>query len=63
MRKKIFENKNNLCQQCFSKNRRKTERPEVEILKKQVEELGFVGTGKLYNVSDNAVRKWMGLKK
>lgn len=41
--------------------RRKVERPSLEILLKNVEELGYRGTGKLYNVSDNAIRKWINL--
>jgi len=34
-------------------------RPSVEILIAQVKELGYAGTGRLYNVSDNAIRKWI----
>ena len=40
-------------------NSRKVERPDVEILKQQIEEFGFVGTGKIYGVSDNSIRKWL----
>lgn len=38
---------------------RKQERPNYDILKKQVEEMGYVRTSKIYNVSDNAIRKWL----
>lgn len=38
---------------------RKVERPDVETLKQQIEEFGFVGTGKIYGVSDNSIRKWL----
>jgi integrase len=38
---------------------RKVERPDHQILCKDVDELGYVGTGKKYGVSDNAIRKWM----
>lgn len=34
-------------------------RPTLEQLLVDTEELGFVGTGRKYGVSDNAVRKWI----
>ncbi len=37
---------------------RKVERPEYETLCKEIMSLGYVGTGKKYGVSDNAIRKW-----
>ncbi len=43
------------------KNRKVKERPNLETLSKQVEENGFLGTGKIYNVSDNTIRKWIRL--
>lgn len=49
----------NICIKCAAKKRRKVERPDIEVLKKQIGELGFVGTGRLYGVSDNAIRKWI----
>lgn len=39
-------------------NRRVKERPTLEVLKHEIEEYGYVGTGKKYGVSDNAIRKW-----
>jgi len=39
--------------------RKVKERPTLEVLLQQVEEFGFVGTGKIYSVSDNAIRKWL----
>lgn len=39
--------------------RRKVQRPPYETLLLEVKELGFVGTGKKYNVSDNSIRKWI----
>lgn len=39
--------------------RRKVNRPDMETILKQVNELGYVQTGKLYGVSDNAIRKWL----
>ncbi len=38
---------------------RKVERPEYKILCRDVEKLGFVGTGKKYGVSDNTIRNWI----
>lgn len=37
---------------------RKVERPPYEQLKTEIRKLGYVGTGKKYGVSDNAIRKW-----
>ena len=40
------------------KNSRKIERPPYEQLMKEIDELGYKGTGRKYNVSDNSIRKW-----
>lgn len=40
-------------------NKRKAERPTKEILITQIKELGYVGTAKLYNVSNNSIKKWL----
>lgn len=45
------------------RNRRIVERPSYDILVKEIDEFGYVGTGKKYGVSDNAVRKWIKLYK
>ena len=37
---------------------RKINRPDYETLCKDIKKLGYVGTGKKYGVSDNAIRKW-----
>lgn len=37
---------------------RKVIRPPYEQLLNEIKELGYVGTGKKYGVSDNAIRKW-----
>lgn len=55
------------CESCRKRNGqsyprywlRKVVRPSKNILIEEVERLGFVGTGKKYGVSDNAVRKWI----
>lgn len=38
---------------------RRVERPPWEQLLREVEELGWLGTGRKYGVSDNAIRKWV----
>ncbi len=40
-------------------NIRKVERPSLETLKESVQKIGYVNTGKIYNVSDNCIRKWI----
>jgi Zn finger protein HypA/HybF involved in hydrogenase expression len=47
------------CIICSAKKQRKVERPSREILIIDIENLGYVGTGKKYGVSDNAIRKWL----
>ena len=37
---------------------RKVKRPGYEVLCQEILNLGYVGTGKKYGVSDNAIRKW-----
>ncbi|UGO46293.1 HNH endonuclease [Bacillus phage vB_BanS_Chewbecca] len=48
-----------LCRVCSKKNRRKVERPSIEILIEQIKEYGYAGTGRIYGVSDNTIRKWI----
>lgn len=38
---------------------RKQVRPPLSVLLKQIKEMGYPKTGKLYNVSENAIRKWI----
>lgn len=49
----------NKCNSCEKKDRRKVERPEYDTLLKDINELGYSGTGRKYGVSDNAIRKWI----
>jgi len=53
--------KSKLCRECYNltKNRKVVDRPSPEILVEDIRELGYCGTGRKYNVSDNAIRKWM----
>lgn len=50
---------NNLCNKCSKENQRKVERPPVKVLLQQIKEFGYCGTGRIYGVSDNAIRKWL----
>lgn len=49
------------CLECYKKDskNRKVERPSYVVLLKDITELGYSGTGRKYNVSDNSIRKWI----
>ena len=47
-----------LCVECARKASRLVERPDRQTLKKLIREKPFVQIGLMYNVSDNAIRKW-----
>lgn len=51
--------KNQLCRSCWHLSTRKVERPPRQQLLDEVKEMGFLGTGRKYGVSDNAIRKWL----
>ena len=51
--------KTNLCKPCQSTSSRKSQRPPYEQLKKEIKETSFCAVGRKYNVSDNAIRKWL----
>lgn len=51
--------KSGLCFKCSCEEKRKVKRPPLNVLKEQIEEFGYVGTAKIYGVSDNAIRKWL----
>jgi Zn finger protein HypA/HybF involved in hydrogenase expression len=52
------------CVDCHGKGKRKVDpRPSLDILKQQVSDVGYRATGRIYGVSDGAIRKWLGLKK
>ena len=46
-----------------NKNRRYVERPPYEQLIDEINDLGYLGTGRKYGVSDNAIRKWKNIMK
>ena len=41
------------------RNRRRVERPPYDELLREIDEFGYLGVGRLYGVSDNAIRKWV----
>lgn len=47
------------CNSRINVKLRKVERPSFKELLNEVVELGYVGTGKKYGVSDNTIRKWL----
>lgn len=54
------KNKSLLCIKCSNHNNRKIkERPDINILIEDIKNLGYCGTGRKYNVSDNSIRKWI----
>lgn len=55
----IKDKRSKKCLKCYSLKQRKVERPSYDKLIKEIEELTYVGVGKKYNVSDNAIRKWI----
>ena len=48
----------NLCENCYKISRRVCERPSREELKSLIRTTSFTQIGKIYGVSDNAIRKW-----
>jgi len=56
---RVILKSSNFCSKCSGENQRKFERPDLETLLKDVEELGYKGAGKKYGISDNGLRKWI----
>lgn len=52
------ETKTNLCHSCYNITLRKAIWPSREELKQLIYTTSFLQIGKMFNVSDNAVRKW-----
>ena len=51
--------KSKTCVDCGHIKSRKTERPNIDELIKEVKETSYSAVGKKYGVSDNAIRKWL----
>ena len=56
---KEIDKKAERCLDCYHLSNRKVPRPDKDTLLKQVEEFGFCEVGRMYGVSDNAIRKWI----
>lgn len=56
----ISKNSKGRCMKCSRlKSMKVKNRPKKEDLENDIKELGYVGTGKKYGVSDNSIRKWL----
>lgn len=51
--------KTGMCSKCIHNLQRKVDRPPYLELISMINEIGYVKVGKKYNVSDNAIRKWV----
>ena len=56
---KVILKNSKMCSKCYGDSQRKFERPDLDTLIKDIEELGYVGAGKKYGISDNGIRKWL----
>lgn len=58
--KKIDKNAK-LCKECYLRGLEleRAKRPSKEELEELILKYGYVGTGRIFNVSDNAIRKWL----
>lgn len=50
--------KTSMCPKCYSFSSRKTQRPNKEELLELIKTYSFLELSRIYNVSDNAIRKW-----
>ena len=50
--------KDSYCIECGQKSQRRADRPNQIELAKLIKENGFCQTGRMYNVSDNTIKKW-----
>lgn len=55
---KEVSNGNNRCKQCYDKAQRKVEWPDKETLYNLLKKNSFCAVGRMYGVSDKAIRKW-----
>lgn len=47
------------CLKCYHISQQNNEKPKYDVLLNDVKILGYTGTGRKYNVSDNTIRKWV----
>jgi hypothetical protein len=55
----VYSKDSKRCISCSNKARQKVDRPDLEILLKEISENGYSATGRKYGVSDNTIRKWI----
>jgi len=54
----IIRKNSSKCLKCHNEKLQKVKRPPYKQLIEEIKELGYRGTGRKYNVSDNSIRKW-----
>lgn len=55
---KLINNRSQRCKECEHKRQRKIEWPQRNELKQLIRDNSFSAVGRMYNVSDNTIRKW-----
>ncbi len=55
----LYDYRAKRCVKCAHVNSRKCTRPPKDVLLDQIKTLGYCGTGRIYKVSDNTIRKWL----
>jgi ribosomal protein S27AE len=58
-KKTIRKNNVDLYNKIHMNQRKVKERPSLKVLKKEIKEFGYRGTGRKYGVTDNTIRKWV----
>lgn len=53
-----ISNRSITCEKCYKMSIRKVERPSYEVLLSEISDLGYVGVGRKYGITCNAIRKW-----
>lgn len=56
------KSKTGICLQCWRKQNRNVERPDLSTLQNDIQQLGYSASGRKYGVSDNTIRKWIKTK-
>lgn len=56
---KTRDSKTKKCQKCLKFEQRKVERPTKEVLKQLLLTNSYCAVGRMFGVSDNAIRKWL----
>lgn len=55
----LKEKRANLCKKCYDLKQRRTIRPCIEILTKEVKEIGYSAVGRKYKVTGATIKKWI----